>query len=155
MEGDRPEADGAQLMSIGQLASKTGVSSRTIRYYEELGILPKPPRSPGGTRRYPRDYRFYLEGALALKELGFSLEEIKLLGRLALGARLTKKQREEAVLIVRENTERLEHKISILHRLKEVLQERGARALTNGSQDELQNFTRLLQLTESNERVSD
>ncbi|MGH9003457.1 MAG: MerR family transcriptional regulator, partial [Acidimicrobiia bacterium] len=73
------------LLSIGQLAELTGVSSRTIRYYEELGILPPPSRSPGGTRKYTQDYVFYVEGALALKELGFRLEEIELIGRIALG----------------------------------------------------------------------
>jgi DNA-binding transcriptional MerR regulator len=42
--------DTASLVSIGQLAKEAGVSSRTIRYYEELGILPEPRRSPGGSR---------------------------------------------------------------------------------------------------------
>ena len=77
--------DTAGLVSIGQLAKAAGVSSRTIRYYEELGILPEPRRSPGGTRKYPREYRGYIDTALALKDLGFRLEEIKPLARLALG----------------------------------------------------------------------
>ena len=38
---------------VAELAKAAGVSSRTIRYYEELGILPEPRRSPGGTRKYP------------------------------------------------------------------------------------------------------
>src|ERR1019366_2978034 len=75
--------DTAGLVSIGQLAKDAGVSSRTIRYYEELGILPEPRRSPGGTRKYPREYRGYIATALALKDLGFRLEEIKPLARLA------------------------------------------------------------------------
>jgi DNA-binding transcriptional MerR regulator len=66
--------DSARLVSIGELAKAAGVSSRTIRYYEELGILPEPRRSPGGTRKYPREYGGYIAAALALKDLGFRLE---------------------------------------------------------------------------------
>src|SRR5690348_18412716 len=81
-------ADTTGLLSIGELARDTGVSSRTIRYYEELGILPEPRRSAGGTRKYPREYRAYIETALALKDLGFRLEEIKPLALKDLGFRL-------------------------------------------------------------------
>ncbi|MCZ7526707.1 MAG: MerR family DNA-binding transcriptional regulator [Acidimicrobiia bacterium] len=115
--------DDGELMSIGQLAAATNVSSRTIRYYEELGILPEPPRSPGGTRRYPKEYRFYVEGALALKELGFSLDEIKLLGRLALGRPMSARQRDHTAEIVREKMRMLEHRINVLTRLREILHE--------------------------------
>lgn len=109
------------LLSIGQLAEMTGVSSRTIRYYEELGILPPPHRSPGGTRKYTQDYRFYVEGALALKELGFRLEEIELIGRIALGEPVSADQRARAAELVRENMQALEHKIKVLNRLREIL----------------------------------
>jgi DNA-binding transcriptional MerR regulator len=110
-----------ELLSIGQLAALTGVSSRTIRYYEELGILPQPRRSPGGTRKYTQDYRFYVEGALALKELGFRLEEIELIGRVALGQPVSAEQRGQVAELVRENMRTLEHKIKVLNRLREVL----------------------------------
>ena len=81
------------LVSIGQLAKAAGVSSRTIRYYEELGILPEPQRTGGGTRKYPREYCGYIETALALKDLGFRLEEVKPLARLALGRAIAPGQR--------------------------------------------------------------
>lgn len=99
----------------------TGVSSRTIRYYEELGLIPQPPRSAGGTRRYPEEFRFYLEGALALKELGFSLDEIRLLGRLALGQPLSERERVQTSEIVSSNMIRLDRRIRILERLRQVL----------------------------------
>jgi DNA-binding transcriptional MerR regulator len=119
-----------ELLSIGQLARLTGVSSRTIRYYEELGILPPPRRSPGGTRKYTQDYRFYVEGALALKELGFRLEEIEMIGRMALGQPVSKEERAQVAELVRENMRRLEHKIKVLNRLREILlaETRGAGA---------------------------
>lgn len=62
--------------SIGELAEAASTSARTIRYYEELGVLPLPERSPAGTRRYSADYVSYLDGIRILKELGFGLGEI-------------------------------------------------------------------------------
>ncbi len=126
MSRSRPSAserDNEQI-SIGQLAAETGVSSRTIRYYEELGILPEPSRSPGGTRKYGPEYRFYVEGAVALKELGFSLDEIKLVGRLALNRPMTASQQEKAEIAIRDKTEALEHKVAVLGRLRSILRER-------------------------------
>jgi DNA-binding transcriptional MerR regulator len=114
------------LLNIGELASLTGVSSRTIRYYEELGILPEPERSAGGTRRYPRDYRFYIEGARALKELGFNLDEIRVIGQMALGRPTTGPERDSAAEVVRERTRALEHRIRVLERLRDLLDTREA-----------------------------
>ncbi len=106
------------VVTIGELARSLGVSTRTIRYYEELGILPPPPRTPLGTRFYPPAWRFYLEGALALKGLGFKLDEIALVGRLALGESITVEQRAEALQLVADNMKVLEHRIRVLRAIK-------------------------------------
>jgi DNA-binding transcriptional MerR regulator len=114
---DSPASDGA-LLSIGELAELTQVSTRTIRYYEELGILPTPERTAGGTRRYPRDYVFYVEGAKSLRQLGFGLEEIAELGKFALtGAAASKKTQ----AILQEKLAELEHRIRVLTRLRELV----------------------------------
>ena len=114
--------DTAGLVSIGQLAKAAGVSSRTIRYYEELGILPEPRRSPGGTRKYPREYRGYIDTALALKDLGFRLEEIKPLARLALGRSVSAGQRDVAARLVDERIESLGRQVAVLRRLRASVQ---------------------------------
>ena len=111
--------DTTGLVSIGQLAKAAGVSSRTIRYYEELGILPEPRRSPGGTRKYPREYRGYIDTALALKDLGFRLEEIKPLARLALGRSVSAGQRDVAARLVDERIESLGRQVAVLRRLRD------------------------------------
>ena len=111
--------DTAGLVSIGQLAKAAGVSSRTIRYYEELGILPETRRSPGGTRKYPREYRSYIDTALALKHLGFRLEEIKPLARLALGRSVSAGQRDMAAKLVDDRIEALARQDSVLRRLRD------------------------------------
>jgi DNA-binding transcriptional MerR regulator len=97
------------------------VSARTIRLYEGLGILPVPDRSPGGTRRYNREYQFYIEGALLLKDLGFSLEEVKLVGRLARHAPMTSAERRCARQAIAAKMTSLDHRIRVLQRLRDVL----------------------------------
>jgi DNA-binding transcriptional MerR regulator len=109
--------DTGSLVSIGQLAKAAGVSSRTIRYYEELGILPEPTRSPGGTRKYPTEYGSYVAAALALKDLGFRLEEVKPLARLAAGRSVTQGQRDAAASLVEEKIEALARQVTVLRRL--------------------------------------
>lgn len=113
----RTIGDAPGLVSIGQLAKDAGVSSRTIRYYEELGIIPEPRRSAGGTRKYPREYRGYIETALALKDMGFRLEDIKPLARLALGRPVSAGQRDAAQRLVEDRIEALDQQMTLLRRL--------------------------------------
>jgi DNA-binding transcriptional MerR regulator len=40
-------------MLIGALAARAGLSAKTIRFYEQAGLLPEPPRTPAGYRDYP------------------------------------------------------------------------------------------------------
>jgi DNA-binding transcriptional MerR regulator len=111
--------DATDLVSIGQLAQAAGVSSRTIRYYEQLGILPEPRRSPGGTRKYPAEYGGYIAAALALKDLGFRLEEVKPLARLAAGRSVSPGQRDAAARLVEDKIEALARQVTVLRRLHE------------------------------------
>jgi DNA-binding transcriptional MerR regulator len=108
-----------ELVSIGQLARDAGVSSRTIRYYEELGIIPEPRRSAGGTRKYPREYRGYVETALALKDLGFRLDEVKPLARLALGRPVSGGHRDAAERLVTARIEALNQQVAVLRKLQD------------------------------------
>jgi DNA-binding transcriptional MerR regulator len=109
--------DAGELVSIGQLAKAAGVSSRTIRYYEELGILPEPRRSAGGTRKYPSEYSGYIAATLALKDLGFRLDEIKPLARLAIGRTVSAGQRDAAARLVEDRIEALARQVTVLRRL--------------------------------------
>jgi MerR family transcriptional regulator, repressor of the yfmOP operon len=64
-------------LSIGEAAARVGVSSRTLRYYEELGLLTPSGRTPGGARRYTDDDIATLEHIRELQELmGFNRDEI-------------------------------------------------------------------------------
>lgn len=67
---------------IGQVAKRTGLSAPTIRYYEEIGLLTKPKRSPSGYRRYSVEVLDQLRFVQLAKKLGLSLEEVQPLIRL-------------------------------------------------------------------------
>lgn len=62
---------------IGKLAKQTGISTKTIRYYEEINLLPKPKRAPNNYRIYSEDIFKRLNFIRKAKDLGFTLGEIK------------------------------------------------------------------------------
>lgn len=66
-----------ELLSIAEVRGKTGVSARTLRYYEELGLLPGVRRRAGGRRVYGSDELERLRFIQRLKALGLTLAEIK------------------------------------------------------------------------------
>lgn len=64
-------------LKIDEVAKQCGLSKRTIRYYEEIGLMEAPPRSTGGTRLYTQAHVDFLKKITAIKDvLGFSLQEL-------------------------------------------------------------------------------
>ena len=70
-------------MSIGELARTTGVKVVTIRYYEQIGVLPTPSRTSGNYRIYGQEHARRLRFIRRCRELGFSLDEVRDLFRLS------------------------------------------------------------------------
>jgi DNA-binding transcriptional MerR regulator len=62
--------------SIAELARDSGVSSRTLRHYDAIGLLPPAWTHPSGRRFYQREQLLRLQRILVLRELGLSLETI-------------------------------------------------------------------------------
>lgn len=71
-----------QTVQIGELAKQLGITTRTIRYYEEIGLMGPTERLGGGTRTYATDDVLRLKFILKLKQLGISLKEIHQLGEI-------------------------------------------------------------------------
>lgn len=63
-------------MTSGEIAKKTGVSQKAIRLYDEKGLLKPTEYSEGNYRLYDKEALIVLEKIIALKQIGFSLEEI-------------------------------------------------------------------------------
>ncbi|MGY6651406.1 MerR family transcriptional regulator [Amycolatopsis sp. TRM77291] len=66
-----------EQMQIGEVAERTGLSLRTIRYYEEVGLVVPSARSQGGFRLYTDPDVDRLELIKRMKPLGFQLEEMR------------------------------------------------------------------------------
>jgi DNA-binding transcriptional MerR regulator len=66
-----------RLVQIGQVAERTGLSLRTIRFYEESGLVVPTARTEGGFRLYSDDDVARLEVIKRMKPLGFTLEEMR------------------------------------------------------------------------------
>lgn len=65
-------------LTIGDVAREAGVAATTLRYYEQIGLLPAPARV-GGQRRYDDAVLARLEVIRLCKSAGFALDEIQLL----------------------------------------------------------------------------
>lgn len=64
---------------IGEISRRSGVNIETIRYYERIGIMPAPDRTPGGNRQYQHDGLKRLFFIKRSRELGFRIDEIRML----------------------------------------------------------------------------
>lgn len=67
-----------EQLSIGEVAQQVGLQPSALRYYESIDLLP-PARRVSGQRRYSPEMIQRLEIITAAKEIGFSLDEIKVL----------------------------------------------------------------------------
>ncbi|MEV0385699.1 MerR family transcriptional regulator [Nonomuraea sp. NPDC050643] len=65
-----------EQLTIGELATRTGVATSALRYWEELGLFPAPARI-SGQRRYPPSAVELVGVVVLLREVGFTLREIK------------------------------------------------------------------------------
>ena len=64
------------MFSIGELSKRTNVKVPTIRYYEEMGLLPEAERTSGNQRRYDKAGLERLSFIRHARDLGFSIEAI-------------------------------------------------------------------------------
>lgn len=65
------------LLKIGELARRLGLTTRSLRYWEERGLLPAPRRTTGGMRMYGTEHVVAARGILRLKRAGYSLDRIE------------------------------------------------------------------------------
>jgi Cu(I)-responsive transcriptional regulator len=70
-------------LTIGKLARETGVKVVTIRYYEQIGVMPVAPRTDGNYRTYTSEHRRRLRFIRRCRALGFTLDQIRDLLRLS------------------------------------------------------------------------
>lgn len=105
------------MKSISEVAKEFGVTTRTIRYYEEIGLL-KPSRSEGNRRYYSSADLAKLKLIKRGKQFGFQLDEIKEMVLLFDRDRTGKKQLERTIEYGKMRVEEVERKIMELEEMK-------------------------------------
>jgi len=68
---------GEEIESIGELAKSVGLTTRTLRYWEEVGIIESMQRPDGATRGYTPYYVRRIKFIMKLKELGLTIKELQ------------------------------------------------------------------------------
>ncbi|MDH4560118.1 Cu(I)-responsive transcriptional regulator [Pseudomonas sp. BN411] len=107
-------------MNIGQAAKKSGLTSKMIRYYEGIGLLPEAGRSDSGYRQYSNQDLHTLAFIKRSRDLGFSLEEV---GRLLELWQDRQRASADVKSLARDHIEALNRKIAELAGLRDTLQE--------------------------------
>lgn len=102
-------------MQIGDLSKSTGVNIETIRYYERIGVLPKPGRQLNGRRTYAEGDARRLGFIRHARDLGFDLADVRVL--LALQEQ-PEASCEDATRIARAQLDEVESRIERLLKLK-------------------------------------
>lgn len=108
---------------IGELSQNTGVHIETVRYYEKIGLLPRPPRTGGGHRIYSIPHLKRLVFIRRSRELGFTLDEIRNLLGMVEGGYTCGEVREAALA----HLKTIRRKIADLRRMERTLADTAAR----------------------------
>ena len=114
------------MKKISEVAKQFHITTRTIRYYEEIGLL-KPERSPTNERLFPKSELVKLKLIARGKRYGFSLEEIKEMILLFNKDRSGKKQLERTIQYGKQRIvdidERIEELLQIKSEMEQLLTE--------------------------------
>ena len=119
-------------LTIGALSRRSGCHIETIRYYERVGVLPSPARSPGGHRLYEPAHVERLRFVRRSRELGFSLQEIRELLALVDSETVTCGHVQAVTL---EHAQSIREKIADLRRMERTLRAIAARCDGTDSPD--------------------
>lgn len=105
-----------QDMKIGAVVEKSGVHVETIRYYQRLGLMPKPVRALRSVRRYGPEAADRLRFIKRAQGLGFALDEVRLLLDLSVGEHCR-----ETRTFAEQKKRLVDNKISDLRRIQAAL----------------------------------
>jgi MerR family transcriptional regulator, mercuric resistance operon regulatory protein len=122
----------AENLRIGALSRLSGVNIETIRYYERIKMLPRPPRTASGRRIYGATDLRTLAFIRRSRELGFSLDEIRALLRLGEPEKASCREVRE---IAAHHLEHIRAKLGDLKKLERLLAKTVARCSGNTAPD--------------------
>ncbi len=133
--GSKRQASGMPLLTVGELAKRIGSNARTIKHWEEKGIIEPETHTPGGFRLYPESFVKVCQYIQDLQLFGYTLDEIKVLADLVRDYRLFKQDRisdeqtGQRLLHMKEQIDFLNKRIRLLEkgieRWRRLLRQRG------------------------------
>lgn len=113
------------IMKIGELAKKTGLTTQSIRYYENIGLLPEPRRRENGYREYDHTTADRISFVRDAQASGLSLTEIHLILELRDQGEPTCGH---VVFLLEQHVDEVENQITELQRTRERLEQMIERA---------------------------
>lgn len=126
--------EGEEITPIGDLAIALGLTTRTIRYWEEVGIIESVQRSDGATRGFTPYFVRRIKFIIKLKELGLTIKEMQDLYVAYGEAKQTERMVPRLVEILDEHIDKIDEKMSKLASLrKEIVSYRQQVATKFGS----------------------
>jgi DNA-binding transcriptional MerR regulator len=102
---------------IGELARSLGVTARTLRLYEQLGLIDPPQRTDGGIRFYTADDIRRIKFVLKVKELGLSLKQMQELAEIYRQTKMPDRIMPRLIEILDGHTDAIHRKIEQLSSL--------------------------------------
>jgi MerR family transcriptional regulator, repressor of the yfmOP operon len=110
--------DGEEITPIGELALGLGLTTRTVRYWEEVGLLESVERSDGATRGFTPYYVRRIKFIMKLKELGPTIKEMQELYAAYGEAKQTERMVPQLMVILDEHLDKIDEKMSKLASLR-------------------------------------
>ena len=105
-------------MNIGEVAKKSGLPAKTIRYYESIGLVPEPHRSESGYRGYTSNDVMTLRFVEKARRMGFSVNDVENLLTLW---RDQHRSSSEVKKLALQQIERIDQRVQELAKMREVL----------------------------------
>lgn len=113
-----PEQEADQLITIGEVARMLDVTTRTLRYWEEMEVIEASHRSEGGNRLYTPYMVRRMKFIIKLKELGLTIKEMQELGSAYGEARKTENMIPRLVEILDSHINKVDEKMANLASLR-------------------------------------
>jgi DNA-binding transcriptional MerR regulator len=107
-----------QIITIGDLAKSTGLTTRTLRYWEEVGIIESEERTDGANRGYSPYFVRRIKFIMKLKDMGLTIKEMQDLYVAYGEAKETNQMIPKLVAILDKHTQQVDEKIAKLHSLR-------------------------------------
>jgi DNA-binding transcriptional MerR regulator len=121
---------GEEIESIGELAKSLGLTTRTMRYWEEVGIIESVQRPDGATRGYTPYYVRRIKFIMKLKELGLTIKELQELYTAYGEAKQTDRMIPKLVEILDDHINKVDEKMAKLASLRKDIVDYRQRMIT-------------------------